>query len=145
MLSIARVSSYCEMLPVQLLCRLCIADHISIVGFRPSGMLDRDLSPCRLLNASLSHIRHLDVFYTRFDDCSVTTHEHGRRHFALARLTRTLLLLLGAAGSGAGVFGVVAVVAGFDDLDDEVGHVHLDVEFDEVCEGVELNVAANLS
>jgi hypothetical protein len=52
---------------------------------------------------------------------------------------------LSATRSGAGVFGVVAIVTGFDDLDDEVGHVHLDVEFYEVCEGMELNVAVNLS
>lgn len=44
-------------------------------------------------------------------------------------------------GSGAGVVGIVAVVAGLDDLDDEVCHVHFDVEFDEIGERVELDVA----
>ena len=63
---------------------------------------------------------------------------------ALSKLVAALLLRLGTAGVGARI--IVAVsVAGFYDFDDEIGHVHFDVEFDEISEGVELDVTGVVS
>lgn len=63
---------------------------------------------------------------------------------AFSELVGAILFRLGVARLGARV--VVAItVAGFHDFDDEIGHVHFDVEFDEISEGVELDIAGVVS
>ena len=53
----------------------------------------------------------------------------------------------GCSRSRAVVVSAVAgiVVTGSDDLSDQIGHVHFDVEFEEVDEGMELNVTTKVS